>query len=103
MLSSLKEEQEGTYDNLQIPITSGNFANITSTASLAHSSNSVNTSPLRMYESYSRNSIAAPPSVFDDKSFVHHVRHVNAAQRQQQQAHELLEQKILRERERELE
>ena len=102
MLSSLKEEHEGTpgYDNVQT--SSGNFASVTSTASLAHLSSSVNTSPLRMYESYSRNSIAAPPSVFDDKSLVQQSRHTNAAQRQQQ-AHELLEQKIIRERERELE
>jgi len=102
MLSSLKEEHEGTpgYDNVQT--SSGNFASVTSTASLAHLSSSVNTSPLRMYESYSRNSIAAPPSVFDDKSLVQQSRHTNLAQRQQQ-AHELLEQKIIRERERELE
>ena len=103
MLSSLKEEHEGAsgYDNIQTSSSgSGNFANITSTASLAHLSSSVNTSPLRMYESYSRNSIAAPPSVFDDKSLVQQARHANTTQRQQQ---ELLEQKIIRERERELE
>merc|ERR1712141_226739 len=55
-----------------------------------------------MYESYSRNSIAAPPSVLDDKNLVLQGRYSNTIQRQQQ-AQEILEQKILRERERELE
>ena len=104
MLSSLKEEHEGTgYETTQnCSIGTGNFTSGSSTATLALSSNSVNTSPLRMYESYSRNSIAAPPSVLDDKHLIQHARYSNAAQRQQQ-AQELLEQKILRERERELE
>merc|ERR1712223_2144945 len=98
MLSSLKEEHEGAsgYENAQIGSSgSGNFANATSTASLAHLSSSVNTSPLRMYESYSRNSIAAPPSVLDDKNLVLQGRYSNTVQRQQQ-AQEILEQKILR-------
>ena len=105
MLSSLKEEQEGAtgYENVQHYANgSGTYSSNTSTATLALSSSSVNTSPLRMYESYSRNSIAAPPSVLDDKNLVHQGRYSNALQRQQQ-VHELLEQKILRERERELE
>jgi hypothetical protein len=104
MLSSLKEEQEGTgYETTQnCSIGTSNFTSSTSTATLALSSNSVNTSPLRMYESYSRNSIAAPPLILDDKHLIQHARYSNAAQRQQQ-AQELLEQNILRERERELE
>ena len=93
MLSSLKEEHEGTGYEQNCSIGTQNFTSSTSTATLsALSSNSVNTSPLRMYESYSRNSIAAPPSVLDDKHLLHHARYSNAAQRQQQ-AQELLEQK----------
>jgi hypothetical protein len=104
MLSSLKEEHEAStgYENSPNCLTgSANFANTTSSV-LALSSSSVNTSPLRMYESYSRNSIAAPPSVLDDKNLVLQGRYSNTIQRQQQ-AQEILEQKILRERERELE
>ena len=103
MLSSLKEENEGGSSTG--PNSSSGGAGVVGSSSssmriFAHSSNS-NTPPLRMYESYSRNSIAAPPSVFDDKNLI--TRYNSTVQRQQQQAHDFLEQHILRERERERE